>query len=147
MSQDTSATARPTPDQAGHPDHAMYQQIREGVAAIDAQHGRSFDATSERLTASLLPLAKENGLSRVDHVVLGQQGSQAAPGQYVFVVQGALDNPAHLRAHTATAEAVQTPVEASFQRVQATDAPSLARERSEEQLRQQNPQHAPPSLG
>lgn len=147
MHQDTPAP-RPTPDQTGHPDHAMYQQIRAGVAAIDAQHGRSFDDTSERLTASLLPLAKENGLSRVDHVVLSQQGTEAKPGEYVFVVQGALDNPAHLRAHTATAEAVQTPVDASFQRVQAADAQSVARERgNDEPLRQQNPQHAPHTQG
>lgn len=146
MNQDNSASNRPTPDQAGHPDNAMYRQIREGVAAIDSQHGRSFDETSERLTASLLPLAKENGLSRVDHVVLSQQGTQAKPGEYVFVVQGALDDPAHLRAHTATAQAVQTPVDASFDRVQSVDGQAVARERSEEQLRQQTPP-APHSPG
>jgi len=145
MNQDT-ASSRPTPDQAGHPDHPMYQQIRQGVAAIDAQHGRSFDQASERLTASLLPLAKESGLTRVDHVVLSQQGTHAKPGENVFVVQGALDDPAHLRAHMRTEQAVETPVAASFERVQATDGQVQARQRSEQQL-PQNPQHAPHSQG
>ena len=43
-----------TPTQPGHPDHPLYQQVRDGVAALDARYGRSFDATSERMTASLL---------------------------------------------------------------------------------------------
>lgn len=58
------------PTQPGHPDHALYQQIREGVEALDAKHGRSFDEVSERMTASLLVLAKDNDLERVDHVLV-----------------------------------------------------------------------------
>ncbi|WP_343231244.1 XVIPCD domain-containing protein, partial [Xanthomonas citri] len=59
-----------TPVDAGHPDHAMHQQIRSKVEQLDAANGRTFDATSERMAASLLTLAKDNGLTRVDHVLL-----------------------------------------------------------------------------
>ncbi len=102
--------------QAGHPDHALYQQIREQVTALDARHGRSFDATSERMTASLLVLAKGNGLDRVDHVVLSNATPQLPAAHNIFVVQGELNNPAHQRAHMPTEQAAQTPVEASLQR-------------------------------
>ncbi|MCC7634397.1 hypothetical protein IEN52_09645 [Stenotrophomonas rhizophila] len=105
-----------TPMQGGHPDHALYQQIREQVTALDARHGRSFDATSERMTASLLVLAKGNGLDRVDHVVLSNATADKPAGHNVFVVQGELNNPAHQRAHMPTEQAAQTPVEASLQR-------------------------------
>nr|WP_162887605.1 XVIPCD domain-containing protein [Stenotrophomonas sp. G4] len=39
--------ARGGPQMPGHPDHPLYEQIRDGVAALDATHGRSFDAISE----------------------------------------------------------------------------------------------------
>ncbi len=113
--QDTPLVAM-TPLQADHPDHALYQQIREQVTALDARHGRSFDATSERMTVSLLVLAKDNGLDRVDHVVLSNATADKAAGHNVFVVQGELNNPAHQRAYMPTEQAVQTPVHDSLQR-------------------------------
>lgn len=42
------------PADAGRPDHAMHQQIRGKVGQLDVANGRTFDATSERMTASLL---------------------------------------------------------------------------------------------
>lgn len=62
-----------TPADVGHPDHAMHQQIRGKVAQLDTTSGRASDATSERITASLLTLAKDNGLTRVDHVLLSDK--------------------------------------------------------------------------
>lgn len=114
------ATPQPTtltesnPMQPGHPDHALYQQIREGVADLDAMHGRSFDATSEKMTASLLVLAKENDLSHVDHVLVSNATATHPAGHTLFVVQGEANDPAHLRASMPTAEAAQTPVEESL---------------------------------
>lgn len=102
------------PMQPGHPDHPLYQQIREGVAELDAKHGRSFDATSERMTASLLVLAKDNDLSHVDHVLVSNATSTHPAGHTLFVVQGEANDPAHLRASMPTAEAAQTPVEDSL---------------------------------
>ncbi len=59
------------PAQPDHPDHALYLQVRQGIEALDAKHGRSFDHTSERMAASLTVLAKDNDLERVDRA--GQQ--------------------------------------------------------------------------
>ena len=100
-----------------HPEYSLNQQIRQGVAALDAQHGRPFDQTSERLTASLTVLAREQGLQQVDHVLVSNATAQHPAGHNVFVVQGDPANPAHLRAMMPTAVAAQTPVEQSMQRL------------------------------
>lgn len=112
---DVAAVQPQDPTQSGHPDFPMYQQVRRGVAALDARHGREFDATSERMTASLLVLAKENGLERVDHVLLSQATPEAHAGKNLFVVQGSVDDPAHLRAGMPTEQAAQTQVQESLQ--------------------------------
>jgi len=109
-----TALAESNPMQPGHPDHALYLQIREGVEELDAKHGRSFDATSERMTASLLVLAKDNDLSHVDHVLVSNATAAHPAGHTLFVVQGEANDPAHLRASMPTAEAAQTPVEQSL---------------------------------
>ncbi|MBB3798103.1 MULTISPECIES: XVIPCD domain-containing protein [Xanthomonas] len=101
-----------------HRDYALLQQVRAGVNAIDAQAGRTPDENSERLIASVMTLARQNNLDRADHVVLSQQTTDSPAGRNVFVVQGELNNPAHLRAHMSTDMAVQTPVEQSLQRLE-----------------------------
>ncbi|MCF8797325.1 XVIPCD domain-containing protein [Xanthomonas campestris] len=102
----------------GHRDYALLQQVRAGVNAIDAQAGRTPDENSERLIASVMTLARQNNLDRADHVVLSTQTADSPAGRHVFVVQGELNNPAHLRAHMPTDVAVQTPVEQSLQRLE-----------------------------
>ncbi|WOB28392.1 MULTISPECIES: XVIPCD domain-containing protein [Xanthomonas] len=127
------------PSQPGHPDHALYQQIRGGVMQLDAQHGKEWDASSQRMTASLLALAKEEGLSRVDHVVLNNPTPQLAGGEKVFIVQGALNDPAHQRAHMPTLDAVQTPEAQSFDRLQAINQ-TQAQAREQQQALEQSQQ-------
>src|SRR3546814_10024735 len=73
------------------------------------------------MIASLARLARENGLERIDHVVLSGQAERLRPGENVFVVQGRLDDPAHLRAHMKTQLAVDTPAADSFRELQAFD--------------------------
>lgn len=143
----TARTAQPVKHHDAAPpipneDRGLHEQIRGKVAALDAAHGRSFDATSERLSASLLVLAKENGLDRVDHVVLSGQTSHAPAAQNIFVVMGALDDPAALRASTPTVEAAQRPVQESLDHLaafnqQQTDHASqeLAQQHAQEQQR------------
>lgn len=109
-----TSLAESNPMRPGHPDHPLYQQIREGVEELDAKHGRSFDATSEKMTASLLVLAKDNDLSHVDHVLVSNATATHPAGHTLFVVQGEANDPAHLRASMPTAEAAQTPVEDSL---------------------------------
>ncbi|WP_049457888.1 XVIPCD domain-containing protein [Stenotrophomonas maltophilia] len=128
-----------------HPDYGLNQQIRQGVAALDAQHGRAFDQTSERLTASLTVLAREQGLQQVDHVLVSNATANQPAGHNIFVVQGDPANPAHLRAMMPTAVAAQTPVEQSLQKLGlAPEQPAVGlqpEQQTREQEQQQNPAH------
>ncbi len=98
-------------------DREMLDTIRKGVAGIDERHGRAYDETSERISVGLLATAKENGLERVDHVVLGNTPADGS-AQRLFVVQGELNDPAHVRASMTAEEAARTPVEQSFAKVE-----------------------------
>lgn len=102
-------------------EHPILLQARAEVHRLDALLGRAPDEASERMSASLACLARQNGLSRIDHVVMSAGNAQTPPGQNVFVVQGRLDDPAHLRAHMSTDVAVQTPVSESLQQLQKVD--------------------------
>lgn len=114
-------SAEKTPDQPDHPRHRLYQQCSAGVDALDQQLGRPSDHISERMKASLTTLAVANGLERVDHVQLSKEGGQVRAGQHVFIVQGDPTNPAHLRAHLPTDQAVSTPIETSFRQLAQID--------------------------
>ncbi|HDS1137925.1 TPA: hypothetical protein QDZ75_001961 [Stenotrophomonas maltophilia] len=132
------------PTQPGHPDHALYQQIREGVEALDAKHGRCFDEVSERMTASLLVLAKDNDLERVDHVLVSNATHEHPAGHTLFVVQGEPSNPAHQRAAMPTEMAAQTPVEDSLQQFDAVSREANQRalaNQMDQQLEDQRVQH------
>lgn len=132
------------PTQPGHPDHALYQQIREGVEALDAKHGRSFDEVSERMTASLLVLAKDNDLERVDHVLLSNATREHPAGHTLFVVQGEPSNPAHQRAAMPTELAAQTSVEESLQQFDSVSREAHQRalaNQMDQQLEDQRVQH------
>jgi len=69
---------------ARHGNDPLLSQIHQGVARLDAERGRSFDATSENISASLYALAKANGLTRVDHVLLSDRTAQADVAQNIF---------------------------------------------------------------
>lgn len=104
----------PTPAAPAVMHSSLYQDCSNGVDALDRQLGRASDTASACMKASLTELATRNGLTRVDHVLLSERGRQAEPGQYVFVVEGDPRNPASLRAHMPTDQAINTPVEVSF---------------------------------
>jgi hypothetical protein len=132
------------PTHPGHPDHALYRQICEGVHALDAKHGRTFDATSERMVASLLVLAKDNDLERVDHVLLSNATADKPAGHTLFVVQGEPGNPAHMRAAMPTEQAAQTSVEESMQQFDVVSQEAHQRALSnqlEQQMEDQRVQH------
>lgn len=114
----------------------LLQSTREAVTRLDQSMGRTSDQTSERMTASLVTLARENGLTRVDHVVLNKQTQQYGQGENVFVVQGHLNDPAHLHAHMSTQQAVSTPVQDSMQRLQELERSQLV-----QNSQKQEPQH------
>lgn len=115
------------PAQPATADQPLYGQIERGVHALDAARGRAPDETSARLAAALLPLAKQAGLSRVDHVLLSEaNGTGVNTGENVFVVQGDPANPAHLRACMKTADAIAAPAGQSFERAAQITAPAQA---------------------
>src|SRR3546814_3145782 len=80
----------------------MLQQIREGVHKVDDGIGKPHDEASERMSRCLLAQCREAGLRRVDHVVMGTNGTN------LFAVEGQLTDPAHLRTHVATAQSIRT---------------------------------------
>ena len=75
--------------------------------------GRAYDANSERLAQSATALARQHGLERIDHVLLSiDTGRGVRAGEHLFVVQGRVDDPAHLRASMKTDEAMaRTPTQ------------------------------------
>lgn len=107
------------PSKPDHPDYPLFQQIRGGVAAVDAEYGRTFDATSERMSASLFVLAKGNGLTRADHVVMSSATATSPEAEFVFLVEGDIGDPAGRRASMRTRQAVETPVEEAMQQLEA----------------------------
>ena len=134
---------RNDPTQPDHPDHALYQQIRQGVEALDGRHGRTFDEVSERVTASLLVLAKDNDLERVDHVLVSNATREHPAGHMLFLVQGEPSDPAHQRAATPTELAAQTSVEESMQQFDAVSREAQQRaiaNQMEQQLEDQRVQ-------
>lgn len=137
---------------SSHPDYLLYSQIRGGVQHLDARQGRAPDEASDRLAASLLPLAKENGLTRVDHVMLSDgRNRDVAPGENVFLVQGRPDDPSMLRAHMPTQIATQTPVAESMQRLesvnQALELQARQQQSIDAQRQQDRPQQESPRPG
>jgi peptidoglycan hydrolase-like protein with peptidoglycan-binding domain len=124
-------------DEAGHPGNPLYKQAQAAVYAVDAQHGRTPDAASDRLAAATAVAAHANGMSRVDHVVLNGDGSKA------YAVQGEMNSPFKQLAEVNTQQAVATPVAQSSQQwTQATEQQQAAAH----QQAQQQQTRAQPSL-
>ncbi len=126
------------PRDRNHPDHALYQQALAGVHQHDVKLGRIPDEKSEQMAASLTALAKENGMTRIDHVVFSaDNGRGVKAGENVFVVQGEMGNPAADRAFMRTDVAVNASVQSSFQQLE-----SINQKQAQEVLvQQQSQQH------
>ncbi|MGV7204179.1 XVIPCD domain-containing protein [Xanthomonas citri] len=52
------------PGKTGQPDNELLEKIRSGVRSLDQQAGKSWDESSERLSASLLLMATERALQQ-----------------------------------------------------------------------------------
>lgn len=111
--KDTGKPAPHDPAHGDHRDHALYQQLRDGVERLERAHGRSYGDSSERLTASLLASAKQSGLEKVDQVTL------SADGQRVFAMQGQPDDLDRRHAGVDVTQALSTSREQSLQQLQA----------------------------
>ena len=115
--------AAPTGPTRGHasagPQDPLIPQAESAVRRLDAKAGREYDDQSACMAASAACLAKANGLSRIDHLFLSEARGSSQKEENLFVVQGAPDDPAHLRAQMKTQDAIDTPVEKSLAQLQA----------------------------
>ena len=121
------------PSSVERPFHSLYTQATAFVNKEDERRGRKPDEYSERLALSAMALAVENGITKIDHLVLSKENKERGvkAGENVVIVQGSLDDPAHNRADMKTEVAINIPVEQSldtlYQR-QAQEAHSLAQQ-------------------
>ena len=132
------------PSHPGHADHTLYQQALYGAnqAKIPAQENSG--GTNEPMAASLTVLAKQAGLSRIDHVVLSEQRAGLKAGENVFVVEGGLGDPAHNRAQMKTQAALETPLGSSLGQLQALNESPMQRSESKtSQLAMEQPGKLP----
>ncbi len=110
-SRGSPARARRGPADSDHPDHAMLEQIQEGVRA--QPDPRLQGEAAECASHCLLAKAKESGLRRVDQVGMGTDG------RLLFVVEGdTMREPWYKRAHVEVDQAIRTPVEQSDARLE-----------------------------
>lgn len=86
-----------------HPDYPLFQQAQRGIYAVDEKLGRTPDLQSEQLAALLTVVAKQRGLTSIDHVRLSEDGSRA------FAAQGELGQVSKI-ASVDTHQAVNTSV-------------------------------------
>nr|WP_126969130.1 XVIPCD domain-containing protein [Xanthomonas sp. BRIP62411] len=122
----------------------LHRQAEDAVRRLEQGLGRDYDDNSARLAASSAYLARDNGLSRIDHIVLSTETSSVRQGGNVFVVQGALDNLAHLTAHMKTSDAIARPVEQSLSQLQALGETQQQQQQAQQQEQQQEPSITPP---
>jgi len=96
-------------DDPSHPDHALFQQARGHVVALDQSLGRTPDVHTDQLASAAAVQARADGLQRIDMVAL------STDGQRLWGVQtppGRTDHLFDLRTSVPTAEAM-TPMEHS----------------------------------
>ncbi|HEY0197351.1 MAG TPA: XVIPCD domain-containing protein [Rhodanobacter sp.] len=73
-------------DDPAHSDFTLYQQAREGVHKIDAEHSRVPTVHSDNLAASLVISARASGMNQIDQVLVGRDAGR------IFAVEGNLNS-------------------------------------------------------
>lgn len=103
-------------DDASHPDHALFQQARGHVHALDSQLGRAPDQLSDNLAAAVTVSARADGLTGIDQIALSDDGSRLWAVQ---TPQGRQDHLFDLRTSVPTQVAHQSIEQSSVQWPQA----------------------------
>jgi peptidoglycan hydrolase-like protein with peptidoglycan-binding domain len=102
-----------------HPDHALFTQALAGVRGLDAQ-GQPTEQQRLNLAAALVVEARHRGLTRIDQVALGDDGS------HVYIAQRSTSFMEHTKIGSVdTLAALQTPVARSSE-LAASTRPSPA---------------------
>lgn len=106
-------------DQASaHQQDPLFVQAEAAVRRLEAKTGREYDGQSACLAASAACLAKANGLSQIDHVLLSEARGTLRGGENMFVVQGEPGDPAQRRVQMKTQDAINTPIDQSVVQLQ-----------------------------
>lgn len=114
----------------GHVGYPLFIGALQGVHEQDQRAGRIPDVRSEQLAGALACRMHELGGERIDHVVLSNDASTA------FAIQGALSDPAQLRASVPTVAAMNTPLEQSGRQIESQATAQLAQQdQVQEQIR------------
>ena len=121
-----------------NPGNPMYNQALQNVQALDAARGRTSDDITKNFAGSLATAARAEGLTRVDHVILSDDGKRA------FAVQGDLNSPLKRMAEVNVAQAVAKPLEqssAEFQKLpQQNQQPANAQHQQQPSPSPQQPE-------
>lgn len=104
--------------------------------ALDTQYGRTPDKQSDQFAGAVTAEARRQGLTKIDHVLLSDDGSRA------YAVQGDLNSPFKRTVEVDTAKAVNTPIEQSGAEIGKLAPPSPAP--TEESRRQAQDAALPP---
>ncbi|MBS1942469.1 MAG: peptidoglycan DD-metalloendopeptidase family protein, partial [Bacteroidetes bacterium] len=108
------AKDHPLINEAGHPSHGMYEQIKAQTDKLGGAKALGFHSDKEytKALANMTWQAKLSGMTQVDHVV------ETTNGHNLVMIQGGLRDPAQQREVSNKAQAAQVPVEQSTQQLQ-----------------------------
>lgn len=108
------AKDHPLINEAGHPSHGMYEQIKEQTDKLGGAKALGFHSDKEytQALANMTWQARTSGLTQVDHVV------ETANKQNLVMIQGGLTDPAQQREVANKVHAAQQPVTQSTQQLQ-----------------------------
>lgn len=98
---------------AGEPGNALFLDARGHLQRMGPQSGLRSDQELDNAAGALALGAQKAGLSRIDHLLVGSDG------RTLFAVQGALGDPAMLRASVDREQAAQQPLAQSSQQMAA----------------------------
>ena len=116
--------------QPGAPGHVLFQGARQHLQQMGPQSGLRSVQELDNAAGALALSAQKAGMSRIDHLLAGNDG------RTLFAVQGALGDPAMLRASVDREQAAQQPLAQSSQQLAANVAqqdPAAALAREQEQ--------------
>ncbi|MET7142469.1 hypothetical protein M3S04_13290 [Xanthomonas sp. PPL139] len=147
--------AQPPAPRAGEPaaapggaDRALHDRVRTGVAQAEQAIGKGWDDNSERMTASLTLLARQNGFSERDQLSVGFNRPTASHqgGELAFVYRSGGDvspDPYANRAHMPTSEAIARPAQETYQQLQQLGAQQGQAQRQAQEQALQASQQGP----
>ena len=142
--QQSPPTAPGQAQASAAPKDPLLPQAEAAVRRLDAKSGREYDGQSACMAASAACLAKSNGLSQIDHVLLSEARGNLQQGENLFVLQGEPGDPAQRRAQMKTQDAVGTPVEQSVAQLQTLNDSQQRQQSAQVQVQAtQDPQREP----